>query len=307
LRPSPPSAFSNVVPEELRAYSQYVIWRHLSRKGKLAKVPHNPWTGLPASVANPDHWSEWRVAQQTATANGFDGIGFVFAAADPFAGLDLDRCRDAASGVVESWAQSVIDELSTYTEVSPSGTGVKLWLRGAVPGGGRRSGQVELYSERRFFTLTGQHVAGTPTTINDRQAELLQLLRRLPAAAAPTPPTHVLTTPAKPRLVAPVVCTGVGGVVPEERQLQAVLDKAQAAANSDKFERLWSGDTSEYDGDQSRADLALCRMLAYWCDHDPVLVDALFRQSGLMREKWDSLRGQTTYGQRTIQATLGRW
>ena len=111
------------------------------------------------------------------------------------------------------WAQAIIDELNTYAEVSPSGCGVKLWLRGAVPGGGRRSGQVELYSNRRFFTLTGQQLAGTPTTINDRPGELLQLLRRLLTAAVPRPTTHhVHTTRAKPRLVAPVVNTGgVGG------------------------------------------------------------------------------------------------
>jgi primase-polymerase (primpol)-like protein len=93
----------------------------------------------------------------------------------------------------------------------------------------------------------------------------------------------------------------------QEHQLQAVLDKAMAAANGEKFERLWSGDTSEYDGDQSRADMALCRMLSYWTDQDAVLVDALFRHSGLMRSKWDENRGQTTYGQRTIQVALGRW
>jgi putative DNA primase/helicase len=209
---SAPSAFSRqLVPEELCSYSQFVIWRLVSRNGKPAKVPHSPWTGFPASVTNPGHWAPHHVAQQAATANCFDGIGFVFTAADPFAGVDLDRCRDAATGVVQPWAQAIIDELDTYAETSPSGSGVKLWLLGAVPGGGRRSGQVELYSERRFFTLTGQHVAGTPTTINDRPCQLLQLLRRLPAAASPP---HVLTTTAKPRLVAPVVIGQIPGAEP---------------------------------------------------------------------------------------------
>jgi primase-polymerase (primpol)-like protein len=97
------------------------------------------------------------------------------------------------------------------------------------------------------------------------------------------------------------VCRDGGGGGDE----QAILRKALGAANGAKFARLWRGDTSEYDNDWSRADLALCRMLAYWCDGDRALVDALFRRSGLMRPKWDEARGRMTYGQRTIQAALG--
>ena len=247
------------------------------------------------------------MAQQAATANGFDGIGFVFTAGDPFAGVDLDSCRNAVTGAIEPWAQAIIDELNTYTEVSPSGCGVKLWLRGAVPSGGRRSGQVELYSDRRFFTLTGQQLAGTPTTIYDRPGELLQLLRRLPAAV-PTPTTHhVHTTPAKPRFGCPVVNTGALVGVSQERQLQAVLDKAMAAKNGDKFRDLFEGRWqlySEYPS-QSEADLGFAKMLEYWTDGDPPLMDALFRRSALYRSKWDESRGQATYGQLTIQRAGG--
>ena len=287
-----------LVPNELQEFPNFVVWRGEPRpRAKPAKIPHCPLDGRRASMTRRTDWTN--VDQAIAAAPGFDGLGFVFSSSDPFAGVDLDGCRDPISGTIAQWAQDFISDLDSYAEVSPSGCGVKLFLRGAVPGGGRRLGPVELYSERRYFAVTGQHLAGTPNVLKDRDAHLLRLLRRLDHA--PTPP--VLTTTAEPRLVpADVVSTGGGG---ERGTL--VLRKALGAANGAKFKRLWSGDTSEYGGDWSRADLALVRLLAYWTDRDGALVDALFRRSGLMRPKWDERRGHLTYGQRTIRAALGRW
>src|SRR5262249_43538925 len=82
-----------------------------------------------------------------------------------------------------------------------------------------------------------------------------------------------------------------------------VLAKARNARNYDKFSRLWSGDTNDYEGDESCADLALCISLAFWT-RDPRQVDRLFRRSGLYRPKWDERRGETNYGKRTIEQAL---
>ena len=81
--------------------------------------------------------------------------------------------------------------------------------------------------------------------------------------------------------------------------------KARAAKNSAKFIRLWDGDTSMHAGDDSSADMALCNQLAFWTQ-DPEQLDRLFRQSGLMRKKWDAKRGDGTYGERTIDEALAR-
>jgi hypothetical protein len=76
-----------------------------------------------------------------------------------------------------------------------------------------------------------------------------------------------------------------------------------AARNGDKLKRLLEGDTSDHDGDDSAADLALCMILAFWTQ-DPAQIDRIFRRSGLMREKWNSRRGDSTYGGWTISKAL---
>ena len=83
-----------------------------------------------------------------------------------------------------------------------------------------------------------------------------------------------------------------------------VIKKALGAKNGDKFRRLYfDGDLSDYDGDDSRGDEALCFLLAFYSDHDQI--DRIFRQSALYREKWDRKTGTTTYGELTIEkATL---
>jgi hypothetical protein len=120
------------------------------------------------------------------------GVGFVFDADDPFAGVDLDDCRDPVTGKIAEWAQDIIAKLNCYSEVSPSQTGVKIFIRAKLPANAKhntpyQTGSVEVYGSARFFTVTGQHVPGTPTTIDDRQAELTAMYDRV-FGAQPAPP-----------------------------------------------------------------------------------------------------------------------
>jgi len=71
-----------------------------------------------------------------------------------------------------------------------------------------------------------------------------------------------------------------------------------------KFASLWNGDTSAYGGDKSKADMALSCLLCFWCNRDAAQMDRLFRQSGLMRAKWEAQRGAQTYGSMTIQRAI---
>jgi len=84
-----------------------------------------------------------------------------------------------------------------------------------------------------------------------------------------------------------------------------LIGKALSASNGEKFHRLWNGDIGDYNGDRSSADMALCCMLAYWTDKDPARMDRLFRESGLMRPKWDERHGAKTYGQISIDRAIG--
>src|SRR5207253_7477755 len=102
--------------------------------------------------------------------------GYVFSSDDPFGGIDLDNCRLIETGEITDWACKFISLLNSYAEISPSGTGIKVIVRGKLPKAIRvrhstayRGGKIEMYSDLRFFTITGRHFADTPTRIEKRQ------------------------------------------------------------------------------------------------------------------------------------------
>jgi primase-polymerase (primpol)-like protein len=155
------SPITENIPERLAERSQWVCWRLEERPDgdDLTKVPYEARTGRRADPTDLMTWTtfEEAVAAYESSEGFYDGIGFVFCSADPLVGIDLDACRDPESGVIEPWAQAIIDRVREgYVEVSPSGTGVHVVVEGKVRDGGMRKGPVELYSRDRFFTVTGE-------------------------------------------------------------------------------------------------------------------------------------------------------
>lgn len=268
-------------PEELLQYKQWVLWRRAEVNGRVTKIPISPWSGKPAACDKPQTWSTYRHTRYAFQRHRCDGIGFVFTEADPFCGIDLDHCR-ANNGRIYPEALETINRLNSYAELSPSGTGVHILTKAKLAGKGRRTGNIELYDRGRYFTVTGKHLSGTPLAIHDRQEPVDQLQKEIFAPAA-----------------APCSTTLSNGLAITDEQL---IERANNARNGDRFRRLWAGDASDYGNDHSRADLALCRTLLFWCGGDAERVDRLFRNSGLMRAKWDRRTGDVTYGQRTIRA-----
>ena len=293
------------IPQELTTHPQWVLWQGADRIDKqtgaitgLEKIPVNPQTLRKASTTNPATWGTfahcvaalpvaleaWECDNPTSYRGG--GLGYVFSATDPYAGLDLDHCVDAETHTIDAWAHAYIEDLRSYTEMTPSQTGLHILVVSSLPPGGRKKGGVELYDQGRFFPVTGWHVASTPATIEPRQEAVTRLHAQVFGTPASAPQQGKSTAPA----------------LLEDTTL---LDKARAAKNRVKFIRLWEGDTSLHDHDESRADLALVIELAFWTQ-DPAQIDRLFRSSGLMRDKWGARRGEQTYGARTIQAALTR-
>lgn len=281
------------VPAALRERPQWVCWRYITRGGKQTKCPVNPRGGGRADSTDPSTWASFDEAVATWRGNDrYAGVGYVFAAADPITGIDLDGCIDDA-GVIVPAAREIIESLGSYSEVSPSGRGVKVFLAGRKPDGvGCRSKTIsgfketEVYGRDRFFTVTGQRVAGTPESVEERQAALDALCARL------------WPKKAKPHLNGTVAGTGFSG------DDEALIERAGAAKNGDRFKNLWSGDASLHADDHSAADQALCNLLAFWTGKDAARMDRLFRRSGLFREKWDEKRGDRTYGQMTIDRAI---
>jgi primase-polymerase (primpol)-like protein len=139
-----------------------VIWRLILKPGqsKPVKIPYNPVTGRAASTADLTTWGTFEQAVAAYQRGGYLGLGFVFSEADPFCGIDLDHVRDAVTGELIPEAVDILKELDSYTEVSPSGTGVHVIIEGKMPVGAWKKstlpwGVVEMYDQKRYFTVTG--------------------------------------------------------------------------------------------------------------------------------------------------------
>src|SRR2546421_348031 len=155
--------FSNGFLSELTPYPQFVVWKYVMEQKKLKKRPYNPRTNLPARTNDPSTWGRLDHSLKALATGRYNGIGFVFSESDPFTGTDLDACV-SKDGSIAPWVQEIITTLSSYTEYSPSKLGVHILTQATLPGAGRKIGHVEMYAEGRVFTITADHIAGTPTT-----------------------------------------------------------------------------------------------------------------------------------------------
>ena len=157
----------NTIPDELKNYPNWVVWRIEERGGKPTKVPYTPGTNRMASSTDPQTWRTFEDAWSDYGNGGIaDGIGFVFTNT-PFCGVDLDHCLDS-NGKLDKMAAMVMAELQSYTERSPGGGGLHVIIKANLPPGRRRKGNVETYDTGRYFTVTGDHWPGTPREIGNR-------------------------------------------------------------------------------------------------------------------------------------------
>ena len=174
-------------PADLRTRHHWVVWRYgPASNSKPRKIPYSPRTGSCASSTDPTTWATFEQAIEAyASADYYSGIGYVFSGSDGMAGLDLDDCI-REDGSLAPWAQQIVDQFKTYTEISPSERGVKLFFRGRKPAFAGCSvknidpsgGELEVYDSGRYFTLTGNRLPATTQELADRQAELDDLCSR---------------------------------------------------------------------------------------------------------------------------------
>lgn len=191
---SPIQFNADAIPAELRDPPNWVVWKSEPQKGRQTKVPYNARTGARASSTDPRSWTTFQEAltRYQRSDGRYDGIGFVFSEHDDFFGVDLDACRDPQSGALTEWAAEIVEAFETYSEVSPSGTGVKLVARGKLPGGkgrakklegvptfGDKQPEIAVYDRGRFWCMTGQRLTSAPKTCEARQEQLDGLLCRM--------------------------------------------------------------------------------------------------------------------------------
>ena len=183
------SGLQPVTLNDLAALPRWVCWQSEDRsKGGPTKVPYDPNRRGKAMADKPATWGTRAAAEERfgtlPRPYGDGGVGFELGDLGDgrcVAGIDLDTCRDDA-GTFTPWALAVVDRFATYTEISPSGTGCKLFfmlnaddMRSMLPllklgvvfrdGKAKHPPGIELYTGGRYFTVTGQHLAGTPAEL----------------------------------------------------------------------------------------------------------------------------------------------
>jgi putative DNA primase/helicase len=141
------------IPSELIIRPQWVVWKAVGDKPD--KVPYSATTGCKASSTDLLTWATFQEALEAYQNGEYAGLGFVFSSADPYTGIDLDNCV-GGDGEIVLWALEIARYFDSYTELSATGTGLHIIVRGNVPN--RRKGEVEVYSSKRFFTVTGHVV-----------------------------------------------------------------------------------------------------------------------------------------------------
>lgn len=239
-------------PEELRRRNQWV--NHDTDK--------QPWiagTKRRASSTDSETWRSFDAAYKDGR-----GLGFAVSSGDPYTFVDLDHCRNPETGIVEEWAQKIIDQLDGYTEVSFSGDGFHILVRGKLPVGGTKRGNIEAFRQEKYFTMPG---TGSGGKIPERQAELEKFYRE-----------HLEVAESRNGHGAKEARQSPGQPTDEQ-----VIEKLLGEKGG-KGRALFEGDLSYHDGDESAADHAFVYKV-YFYTQDLQQIERIHQMSGLDREK----------------------
>lgn len=280
------------IPTDLRNLNRWVLWKLSKDKhNRTTKIPINAKTGYGAKSNDSETWTSFDYAINQIEKYNCNGLGFMLG--NGYFGVDIDHEIDNKELINE-----FVDTLQSYTEISQSGEGIHIICKGILPVGARRKGHIEMYDSARFFALTG-NVIKDDYEIVDRTKEIKELHEKY----------------IEPKVVTPIVPQGgyvfkkeySGNKVVANLTDKQVLDKAMESKNGALFNCLYYG---QWEGlnypSQSEADASFCSLLAFWCGKRGEQIDRIFRNSGLMRSKWDEKRGALTYGEKTINEAINK-
>lgn len=213
------------IPESLKALPHWVLWRTEEREpgdGKPTKVPYDA-AGKKAKANDASTWTSLDAVLASYEAGGYDGIGFEFGDRCGFVGVDLDGCRNPETGEVAEWAKKIISQLDTYAEVSPTKTGVKLFMRGKSPLPTGRKCQVnapkmspdkepaiEVYDHGRYFAVTGARLRG-PEEPQPRDVQLAAICKTYFVQPGPVKEIDVMDRARRYMQKVPGAVSGKGG------------------------------------------------------------------------------------------------
>lgn len=244
------------IPEEMRIYPQWVMWRYEDTDSKKpTKVPYSARTGQLASVTDANTWATFDECVNAMSSGWYAGIGFVLTQNDPYSFIDLDDTKGDQTALDRQI--KIYNEFDSYAERSPSGSGLHIIVKGAVPSGRRRS-FIEVYSSLRYMTMTGDIYRNSPIK---EQNELLNILWGQMGQGS-------------------VATAHYAGLAEAKETDEQVYNRAVAAANGDKFAELFAGKWEGMYQSQSEADFALVDIIAFYTQNR-AQISRMFRMSGL--------------------------
>lgn len=307
--------------KNLEASEVWGVWRYeKSKDGKQTKIPYyTPYHR--ARVNDPSTWLTLQKARELKAHGGFSGLAVFFAKGIGPGGLSLcgvDVDGHDGKNPLESEVLKLFE--GTYAETSPSGQGVHILFyadlsklpvttdkegeRKLAPGFTMKPPNgLEFYAAdltKRYFTVTFKRVSQGEEITDQTEAARL-FLEKYMKKPSPSPSS------ASPAKALPVTTEGRALTEDEKAEVEKRLKAARRAKNGKAFSALYDlGDCSEYDNDESRADSALCCFLAFYLSKNFALIDYAFRDSALMRSKWDEKHYSdgSTYGETTIKNAL---
>lgn len=250
------------------------------------KIPIDPNTGQNAKSNDSSTWGTYEQAKAMLESDkSISGLGFMFSNS-PYVGIDIDHCIQ--NNKFSDLAKQIITTVKSYTEISPSGTGIHIICEGKLEGGGRKNSELglEIYDMGRYFTVT-ERMLKNFKTVEQRQKEIDGICEKYFA--------EKIKKKSEKMPMQQSICNI------DDQKLIEIAIKSQ---NGGKFADLYAGNWQNYYKSQSEADIAYCNMLAFWTGCNMEQMDRIFRTSGLMRNKWNEKHGINTYGDMTITKAI---
>lgn len=276
------------IPQELRNLKQWGLFelKWVEARKKNTKIPINPYDGAAGKSNDPNTWSDFDTAMRALNdVERADGLAFYFA--NGYVGLDIDhidsnledwRAGDNDPNNLVNKFQDLTD--NTYMEVSQSGTGIHAIFKGKIPGKRRRKGNYEMYQTGRFFALTGNNIIPDPTIKSMSDDEMKALYEFLFG---------------KDNVVQ--LHSESDNITPVDLSVVEIIKRAENSAKTGtRFTMFMKGGWEQFYSSHSEADMAFANDLAFWTGRDFHKMDTIFRNSSLMREKFDEKHGAVTYG-----------
>lgn len=279
----------DLIPAELKVLNHWAVWKtEQTEDGHEKKVPYYTLKRH-ADVSRPETWLSFDSAVRLLNKYPeFEGLSFCLTADLGITGVDYDDTI-TEDGEFDTAKLEEIKSLGSYVEISPSYQGLRAFCYARLPndkGKHNTKYNIELYSTGKFLSVTGYRVEGTPLTLNEAQSPIDALYEKYFPLQAPASDDSIL-----PKTQ----------IVFSDKEIVQLLEKGTYA---EQFKNLfYNGDLSKYNDDSSTADWALCRMFTFYTQ-EPEQIDRLFRESALIRPKWDENHGEGTYGKITVNKCL---